>query len=518
MTQQHPVPGRARGRGTASARGGGTSGRGAPPIRTTLLRITLVFILAYTGLGAGLTYWQVVRAQDLTIDPANPLVQAAEQGAIPGRILDSRGTVLVDTVSDAKGNPLRRYHDASLGPVIGYRSSRFGTAGLERAYDAQLVGLAGQSLVDQFLRKFRAGGASPSDLVLGIDDRLQQKAADLLGDRKGAIVALDPTTGRILAMVSAPGYDANDIVNPTTGTKAFRALQQDAATPLLDRVTQGRYVPGSVFKIVTAIAGLGSGAISAKTTFPDQPAEEKTGFLVQGYRVRDGHHAETGSTPVDFPTAVEVSCNIYFAHVGLKVGGPGLVDWAGRLGFGAAIPFDLPTVPSQVTNGSGPDGGFRDEVELANASYGQAETFVTPLQMALVAAAVANHGVLMVPQLVTATVDASGTHQRSPETWRTVIDAPDAATIAAAMQQAVEGQLGREFAGAAKVPGVPTAGKTGTAQLGGTGEPHSWFIGFAPANAPKIAIAVIIERGGAGATQAAPLAGDLMQAALALGE
>ena len=166
---------------------------------------------------------------------------------------------------------------------------------------------------------------------------------------------------------------------------------------------------------------------------------------------------------------------------------------------------------SQVTGGKGSQpGGFQDDVELANAAYGQGETFVTPLQMALVASTIANHGVLMQPHLVTAITGDGGTRTIGPTRMSTVLPAADADSIAVAMQAAVEGDLGQHYTTGAQVPGIPTAGKSGTAELGGTGEPHSWFIGFAPADAPTVAIAVLVEQGGRGAEAAAPIAGDMM--------
>jgi peptidoglycan glycosyltransferase len=274
----------------------------------------------------------------------------------------------------------------------------------------------------------------------------------------------------------------------------------------------GRYVPGSVFKIVTAIAGLNTGSISADTTFPQQPKSEKKGLLVDGYRIRDGHHPQTGNTALDLVGATEVSCNIWYALAGMATGGDKLVDQAALLDFGGPIPFDLPTAPSRVTGGGGPaPGGFADDVELASASFGQGETYVTPLQMALVASTVANDGVLVQPRLVSAfTGDGTDTRNLPASAWRQVMAASDAKTIQGAMQAAVEGDLGRQFTSGAAVPGVPTAGKSGTAELGGSGEPHSWFIGFAPVENPKIAIAVLVEQGGRGGERAAPLAGSLM--------
>jgi peptidoglycan glycosyltransferase len=207
-----------------------------------------------------------------------------------------------------------------------------------------------------------------------------------------------------------------------------------------------------------------------------------------------------------------VSCNIWYALAGMATGGDKLVDQAALLDFGAPIPFDLPTAPSRVTGGGGPaPGGFADDVELASASFGQGETYVTPLQMALVASTVANDGVLVQPRLVSAfTGDGTDTRGLPASAWRQVMAASDAKMIQGAMQAAVEGDLGRQFTSGAAVPGVPTAGKSGTAELGGSGEPHSWFIGFAPVENPKIAIAVLVEQGGRGGERAAPLAGSLM--------
>ncbi|HET7028442.1 MAG TPA: penicillin-binding protein 2, partial [Candidatus Limnocylindrales bacterium] len=413
------------------------------------------------------------------------------------------------------GEPYRVYRDSSMSPVIGYASRFFGTAGLERSYDAQLSGLSGPDPVSDLLRKFGRDPYDPQDLTLSISLKLQRSAVKGLGKNKGAVVMLDPKTGDVLALASTPTYDASAIADPDTARDAFAALQRNAAQPLLPRATQGRYVPGSVFKIVTAIAALASGAISPSTTYDQQPKAEKNGLLVDGFRVRDGHHPQTGNKALDFEEAVEVSCNIYFALTGLRTGGAALTAAADTLGFDGPIPFDLPTAPSQLTNGTGHQpGGFKDDVELANAAYGQAETLVTPLQMALVASAVANGGTLMRPRLVTGLSGDHGTRTVSPSVLHEVMDPATARTIAAAMERAVEGDLGRQFTTGAAIPGVPTAGKSGTAELGGTGEPHSWFIGFAPVDDPKVAIAVVVEQGGRGAQAAAPLGGDLMKQAL----
>ncbi len=482
---------------------------GPPRIAGSLLRLTIALAIGYGALAAGLLYWQVMQARSLTIDPLNPIVLAAARDAPRGAIYAEDGTVLAD---NAPGNQRQREYPVLVtAPIVGYRSSIFGTAGLEKTYDAQLTGLGSLSEGDDLLRKFRDQAYNPSDLHTSIDLDLQKAAADLLGDQHGAVVAIEPSTGRILALVSSPTYDPNRVVDANQGRKYMATLQANGDSPLLNRATQGLYVPGSVFKIVTATAGLSSGSITPDTTYADQPAEFTTGFLVDGFRVHDyPRHVQT-DYPLNFYEATEVSSNIWYAHAGLDTGPQNLIEWAARYGFGQHIPFELPTSPSQVTSGGGPFDGFRDRVELANAAYGQAEVLATPLQMALVAATIANHGLEMQPKLVDYLEDGSGniTHI-DPRPMSQVCEPGVAAQIGSAMQQAVEGKYGKLFAGAAKVPGVPTAGKSGTAQLGGDAAPHSWFIGYAPADAPTIAIAVIVEGGGAGAQRAVPMAGQLM--------
>jgi len=476
----------------------------------SLLRLSLALAIGYGALAAGLVHWQVLEASRLTNDPLNPLVLAAARNAPRGSIFDSTGKVLAHNVGGS-GEPLREYPYFVAAPVVGYRSTIFGTAGLENTYDAQLTGLVSLRPGDELLRKFRDQPYNPSDLMTSLDVELQRVGVDLLGDQRGAVVAIEPTTGRVLALVSSPTFNPNRIVDPQNGRRYVADLREREDSPLLNRSTQGLYVPGSVFKIVTAIAGLGSGAIAATTKFEDQPEEYETGFLVQGFRIRDFPRRVQLDHPLNFYEATEVSSNIWFAHAGLETGPDALSDYASRLGFGLRIPFELPTSPSQVTGGDGPLSGFRDEVELANAAYGQGEVLVTPLQMALVASTVANDGLLMRPKLVDELRATDGSVTTlGPSGWSQVISPFDAQIISDAMQLAVEGPFGRDLAGSAKVPGIPTAGKSGTAELGGDAAPHSWFIGFAPADAPQIAVAVIVEGGGAGAQRAVPMAGDLM--------
>jgi peptidoglycan glycosyltransferase len=487
----------------------------APPRRTlvplgrTITHVGLALTVAFAGLALGAGYWQVVRSADLTTDPLNPLVIAAARNVVRGAIVDRDGKVLASNARDkATGQPYRVYSSDDFSDVLGYASRQFGTAGLERSFNAQLTGVSNGNPVGDALRKFETDPYDPQKLTLSLSTRLQAAAVDGLGTDRGAVVMLDPRTGEVLALASTPTFDNGAVANPATADRAFAALRVDKTMPLLNRATQGLYVPGSVFKIVTAIAGLSSGRISADTTFPQQPKAERDGLVVSGFRVHE--HPGVPARSFDLDTATEWSSNIWFALAGLRTGGDELASVAERMGFGGPLDFDLPTAHSQVSGGGSGPGGFADDTELANAAYGQAKTLVTPLQMALVASTVANGGVLMRPHLVTATTGRDGTRQIDPTELARVISPDAAAAISQAMVGAVESDIGQQFTTGAKVPGVVTAGKSGTAELGGTGAPHSWFIGFAPADHPTVAIAVIVERGGRGGARAAPLAGDLM--------
>jgi peptidoglycan glycosyltransferase len=507
-----PTPGAARhGQTEVAPRKPAHAGR-SRSISANVFRTGIAIACAFSIIALGAGWWQVVEAQRLATAPDNPAVLAFARRAIRGPILDRNGQWLARSGRDPNGEATREYRDQSISPVVGYASRLYGTAGLERTYNAELLGLSGADPFGNLLSKLESRPGSQLGLRLSLDLRLQRAAVKALGADSGAVVMLDPSTGEVLALASTPVFDASAIADPGTATATFERLQADRSRPLLPRATLGRYVPGSVFKIVTGIAGLDSGAVSPGTTFPQQPAAEKTGLLVDGFRIRDGHHPQTTTKALDLTAATEVSCNIWYALAGLATGGDRLVAEAARLGFGSAIPFDLPTAVSRVTSGGGRmPGGFADDAELASAAFGQGQTFVTPLQMALVAATVANDGVLMKPHLVTQfTGTGPGARTIPPETWRRVMSPDNALALQAAMRQAVEGKLGRLFTTGAKVPGVSTAGKSGTAQLGGTGEPHSWFIGFAPVENPKVAIAVLVERGGRGAERAAPLAGAMM--------
>jgi peptidoglycan glycosyltransferase len=500
-------------------------------ITTNVRRLGLYLLLGFAVMSGGLAYWQVIDAPQLAAREDNPQVIAARRSQPRGTIFDARGEVLASsTVTD--GVSRRSYADPAFSHLIGYASLRFGTTGIEGAFDDLLIGRADPNPIRDLVGEILARQPEPKDLTLTIDKRLQDFAAAQLGSSVGAVVALDPATGAILAITSTPTFDATPISgDPEPAGAAMDAIRAQPNNPLVARDRQGRYTPGSIMKIFTAAAALDVGAITPATTFPDQPRQETEGFTVDGFRITEHDLSPVQPALWDLSPALQVSSNIYFAHVGLELGTERFLDYAHRFGFCSPLAIgpsgrELPVAPSYVTASTDGDcASFSDRVELASASFGQARVDVTPVQMALVAATIANGGVTPHPFVVRdIRSHSNGAPSKSVlETYsggggRGVVSSRTAATVRSAMIDAVEGQLGSLYAGAGAVKlygvsGVQTAGKTGTAQRGEGQQPHSWFIGFTPAQEaakPAIAIAVLVEGGGSGSANAAPIGGAVM--------
>ncbi len=500
-------------------------------IATNVRRLGLYLMLAFAVVSGSIVWWQVVEANSLAARTDNPEVLAARRSLLRGTIFDASGQVLASS-EVVDGLSRRTYTDAAFTHVLGYSSLRFGTTGLERAFEDILVGQTDPNPIRDLISDILDRQPQPRDLTLTIDRRLQDFAAAQLGGDAGAVVAIDPQTGAILAMVSAPTFDATPISGDPDGAQgAMDALRNDPAEPLLARARQGLYVPGSIMKVFTAAAALDAGVITPDTTFEGQPREERDGFVVNGFAIRE--HDLGGIEPALWPLspALQVSSNIFFAHVGLEIGSEGFLDYARRFGFCSPLRIGPPdrglSVGMSYVTGAvdGDCGPFGDDVELASAAFGQGRTAVTPVQMAMVAAAIAGDGVAPNPYVVK-DVRAHADGALSDEVLDTfgsgggtrVIGSAAAAATRDAMVDAVNGELGRLYAGQGDITlygigDAQSAGKTGTAQLGGEQAPHSWFIGFAPAQdgaTPRIAIAVLVERGGSGSAGAAPIGGRVM--------
>lgn len=501
-------------------------------IATNVRRLGLYLIVAFAVVSASLVWWQVVEAPQLAMRADNPEVLQARRTLLRGTIFDASGQVLASSAL-VDGLSIRTYTDTAFTHVIGYASHRFGTTGVERAFEDLLVGQTDPNPLRDLIRDVLDRQPQPRDLTLTIDRRLQDFAAAQLGNNAGAIVALDPISGAVLAMVSSPTFDATPISgDPQQAQVPMDALRGDPTEPLLPRARQGQYVPGSILKVLTTAAALDAGVITPQTTFEDQPQQEVDGFPVEGFVIREHDMGSIQPALWALSEALQVSSNIYFAHVGLELAGETFLEYARRFGFCEPLEIGqlnraLGVSPSYLTSPQDGDcAPFASNVQLASTAFGQGEAVVTPVQMALAAAAIGGGGVMPHPFVVSDVHAHSDTGQRSETVVDTfgsgggtrVVSAEAAAATRAAMVDAVNGDLGRLFAGQGDITlygigGDRSAGKTGTAQLGGDQAPHSWFIGFAPGQegaTPEIAVAVLVERGGSGSGLAAPIGGRVM--------
>jgi peptidoglycan glycosyltransferase len=425
----------------------------------------------------------------LVADSRNP--RHADIIAGRGSIVARDGTPLAITRAGKRVYPLAR----AAAHVVGYASVRYGTAGLEAAFDRILTA---RPDADPFaeVRSLVTGGRSAgrgSDVVTTLDVDLQRALAGALAQRaRAAGVVLDPRTGAVLALAANPGFD------PNTLDRDFAQLRSDAASPLLDRSTAGLYPPGSTFKIVTAADALDAGIVTPSTTFVD-----RGGLRVGGFTIRNDQGEVTGTQ--DLTGAFALSSNVDFAQIALQLGVDRWFDYAARWRLGEALDFDLPAAHDRLP--------AKAEVSpsiLAQLGFGQASLLVTPLRMALVAATVADGGHTPRPFLVRSIAGAETPLATRPEELAHPFDEATARVVRDLMVAVVRRGTGT----VAALPNASVAGKTGTA-TNPHGLPHSWFVAFAPAEAPRVVAAVVVENGGYGADVAAPIVRSILRVALA---
>ena len=471
-------------------------------MKANISRVASLLLLLMLVAGLYVGYWGVIVAGDLTSNPQYNRFRLleAENRDQRGRFLDRHGTPLVWSNMTASGQ-VREYVDSSLGHVVGYHSHIYGDSNLEESLSKWLTGSEGLSPQYELQAKLLAEPKRGADVTLTIDEQVQKAAEQALGDSKGAVVALDPRTGEVLALVSHPGF------NPATLDQDWESLSKNQDAPLLNRATQGLYATGSTFKVVTLSALLERGIVTNQDQV-DCPTE----MTVEGYQI-GSNNQPPGVTRTDVAHAFAYSCNTAFASLGLRLGGYRLEQSAKQFGFEQKPPFDLPTAASYVY--VTPD-FLLSQPALAATSFGQGELQATPLQMALVAAAIANQGTIEQAHLVKQVVSAEGVvlYQAEPKVWLKPISAQTAAAVAQDMILAVK----EGWSSKAAIEGVTVAGKTGTAEIGGGRPPHAWFIGFAPAEDPRVVVAVIKENGASGPAQGAPIGGEVLKAALSSSE
>jgi peptidoglycan glycosyltransferase len=437
------------------------------------------------------SYWSVFDAEALKEKDANKRPLLEQQQIQRGRILAADGTVIARSVPKGRGSALRyvrRYPEGSLyGHPIGYSFVQQGDSEFEQFHNDELVG--NESEFTSILDELRGRSQEGDDVVTNLDPTAQRVALeDLEGAGFGAVVAIEPQTGRVRVMASNPPYDPNRVPYELT-----KLNENELEAPLLNRATQGQYPPGSTFKVVTAAAGLDSGTITPETAFAAPSPLD-----VEGQPLENDFNESF--PPIALDTALTNSVNTWFAQLGEKLGEDTLFEYMDRFGFNSTPAIDLPEDQVYASGVFESEHllGPNDPVDLARVAFGQERLAVTPLQVAEVAAAVANGGKLMKPQIWSRVVDPDGrvTKRLDPSQYSQPISAETAAELNTAMQGVVNEGTGTNAA----IPGVTVAGKTGTAETpyndscgGGTEENQAWFMGFAPAEDPKIAIAATVE-------------------------
>jgi penicillin-binding protein A len=475
-------------------------------------RVGIALVIAFLAIFLQLNYVQIFAAEDIASNDANVRSLLARYSIKRGEI------TTMDFVAIAKSRAtsdklkyLRTYPEGELyGHLTGWDSLIYGTDRIERSYNEQLLGESGVISMQEIHDTFLSSGERGDDVRLTVNSQLQETARDQLGDQAGSVVALDPNTGEIRAMYSNPSFDPSGLAShdPDEVRSYWKSLDPHSPTSsVVNKATSRGFPPGSTFKVVTAAAALESGRYTPRSTFQDPVALElpQTDDTLTNFT----NTSCTGTGRIDLYTALVESCDTTFGILGLEVYDQ-LASTAEGFGFNEPVPFDIATQASTFPDI--PD----DSLPLrAFAGIGQGDVSATPLQMALVAATVANDGRLPRPRLVRDVRDPSGSvvEEPTPGDQGPAISESTATQLTSMMTDVVREGTGT----AAQIPGVTVAGKTGTAQTVEGAAPHAWFICFAPAENPQIAVAVLVENGGAlgseatGGQVAAPIAKAIIE-------
>lgn len=490
------------GRETEMITSGDTGVLGRLALSRRLTGVGGAVALLLVALVVNLTYLQVFDAKALAANPANTRQLAEQLRQQRGAIVTSDGVVLAQSVPS--GSAYKRTYPAGTlaAHVVGYYSSRYGRAGVESAMNDALAGKRAFTNVRELIDSAAGIPVAGSDVRLTIDSRVQKAAQAALSGHRGACVVLDPKTGAILALASSPSYD------PANVDSAWKTLSTGNGAPLVDRALQALYPPGSTFKIVTLTGALGAGVATPSTAYPGPASMTIGGAPVTNY-------GGAGYGTIDLRKATYSSVNTVYAQLAVTLGAEKLVAQADRFGFGETPPVELSAktslmpVPKEMTTWETAWAGVGQPVgEHASPAGPQA----TVLQMAMVAAGIADGGVVMRPYIVDSITDQAGValSRTHPRTFARATDAATAQTVTDIMEGVVAQGSGR----AAAISGVKVAGKTGTAEAGKSVDTHAWFIAFAPADDPTVAMAIVLENSGTGGTVAAPRAREVLKAAL----
>jgi len=480
------------------------------PIRRVAAACGLLLLV----LLANLNYIQVIKAEDYRTSPTNSRVLLDAYSRERGPIIVGTRAIASSKATDDPLMYLRTYRQGQLyAPATGFYSHVYGASGIEKFENGILSGTDNRLFVRRVVDLLTGQPPKGGSVQLTLNQRAQQVAYQELGGRRGAVVALEPGTGRILAHVTSPSYDPNLLAthDGAKATSAWERLNADEDKPLLDRALSQTYPPGSTFKLVTAAAALSSGRYQPSSSVPG-PA---TLDLPQTTTDLPNYFSGTCTPGSDTTTLIQAlsrSCNTTFGALGLALGDAALRDQAEKFGLNSDLDAPMPVARSVF-----PD--QLDPPQTAQSAIGQFDVRTTPLQMAMVAAGIANRGVVMTPYLVERVTgpDLQVLSRTEPQELSQGVSPQVAAQLTDMMVGVVDEGTGSN----ARIAGMKVAGKTGTAQVGGGRNPHAWFVSFAPADDPKVAVAVVLENGGSdarlevsGNQLAAPIVRKVMEAVL----
>jgi peptidoglycan glycosyltransferase len=483
-------------------------------VNAPIRRVFGVVMVMFVVLMIAVSTIQYVQASSLNADGRNVRTLYREVGRDRGPIIVAGEPVAVSVPVDDAFGALRTYPGGALmAPVTGYFSVVNGITGIERTENSILNGTSSSLLLERIQALFTGRQPQGGSVELTLNPAAQQAGYEAFGDQIGGAVAIDPRTGAVLALVTTPSFDPNRLASHDTASvaQAFGELTADPDRPLDNKAIAGRlYPPGSTMKLITTSALLETGDYSPQTQVPAPDSYQLPGSTaVLGNP--GGERCGSGDT-VTLEFALQISCNTPFAILGVELGDDVLRRQAEAYGFGRELDIPLPVTPSIFP-------ADPDPAQTAMSAIGQFDVRASPIQMAMVSAAIANGGELMKPYLVARTrgPDLTVISETQPQVFSEAISGGSAAQLRDMMVNVVENGTGRP----ARIPGVQVAGKTGTAQTSPGNPPHAWFTAFAPADDPQVAVAVVVESGGSlaggatGARVAAPIAKAIMEAVLA---
>jgi penicillin-binding protein A len=476
---------------------------------TRIGRVSAIVLVLFGVLFVNLNLITLVWSDSLANHPANRRLIIREYQIERGPIIAGEESVARSEETEGELRYLRTYPEGPLyAHLTGYYSFVLRRAGLEAALNEELTGRPTEVLAQNLSELIFAGDRAGNSVELTIRPQVQAAARDALGDQVGAVVALDPTTGAVLASYANPTYDPNPLSShdATEIREAWEALRDDPARPLVDRVTRETFPPGSSFKLVTAAAALERG-LEPDTSFPDEGVYDVPQTQADIGNFGGGVCADGSS--ISLHDAMAVSCNTVFARLGVEMGDEALIQQAERFGFNRPPPYELTVERSAIPKAMDPP-------ETAQSAIGQRDVRATPMQMALMTASIVNGGELLRPHVVAGVRDPSGRQVAGADAGRwsegrfdgRPISPRTAEQLRDMMIATVEDGTGTR----AQIDGVVVGGKTGTAQTGG--DPTAWFVGFAE---DRVAVAVVVPGAGPDATGgsvAAPIARQVMEAAL----